>query len=651
MNAGFRTLLLSIVAVVALSDWCLGQTNYQFRPTDLPPEASPLPGGPGLDGNWFTEEDGNPYASGGTNWYDLNYQNYIPAYDFGSGERAFIENGGTAIVDSVETFSPGQIVLGAASGTSGTLEVRSGGQISSRIGIGVNGHVTVGSGAGTGILRVLPGGTISAEGSLVQGNNNANQIVVGGASGAAAMLSAGFATLGSNVQVYPNADFSTSGSGTFLSGAVYTTEITGNGVNGKIDFGSTSTLSGELVLDFAGYTPTVGHNWNVLEAISYSGSFNSITSNATLAPNEAFVVTKPAVGGGQVGYNISVQEVLVLEVNRDSGMVTLKHPGGTDVQLDGYFIGSDAGALKPANWNSWDAGNLNGGDWLATDARPDNLAELKPTGDATLNGGDTLNYQFGDIYDALAGPFGTFNEDLEFGYRRSSDGAQFPGKVVYSGTKINTLWLQVDPTGAGDTFLRNTSDTTVYIDAYDILSDAGRLTTSGWNSFDEQDYEGTDTWLEVSSNANQIGEVNQGGFTMLAPGAVLNLGALYTGGEQDLEFSFLLQGQEIATAGYVLYEAFSNNSVPGDYNNDGVVDAADYTVWRDNLGDADESAINNNGDGGGITESDYTFWKQRYGNTSGSGAGGLVVAVPEPTTAFLGILTLGLAAATCRGRR
>lgn len=82
----------------------------------------------------------------------------------------------------------------------------------------------------------------------------------------------------------------------------------------------------------------------------------------------------------------------------------------------------------------------------------------------------------------------------------------------------------------------------------------------------------------------------------------------------------------------------------GDYNNDGVVDAADYTQWRDNLGDADESAINGNGDGGGITASDYEFWKARYGNTSAGAS-----AVPEPGAASVALTVLiGAFGATTR---
>jgi T5SS/PEP-CTERM-associated repeat protein len=79
----------------------------------------------------------------------------------------------------------------------------------------------------------------------------------------------------------------------------------------------------------------------------------------------------------------------------------------------------------------------------------------------------------------------------------------------------------------------------------------------------------------------------------------------------------------------------------GDYNADGVVDAVDYTVWRNNLGDPNESDLNNNGDGGQVTASDYTWWKQHYGDTS-PGSGGLATVaagfIPEPTSWLLALL-------------
>ena len=69
----------------------------------------------------------------------------------------------------------------------------------------------------------------------------------------------------------------------------------------------------------------------------------------------------------------------------------------------------------------------------------------------------------------------------------------------------------------------------------------------------------------------------------------------------------------------------------GDYNGDGIVDAADYTVWRDTLGQNDLGlAADGNGDNL-ITPADYDIWKTHFGQSAGSGSEGLSTAVvPEP---------------------
>ena len=85
----------------------------------------------------------------------------------------------------------------------------------------------------------------------------------------------------------------------------------------------------------------------------------------------------------------------------------------------------------------------------------------------------------------------------------------------------------------------------------------------------------------------------------------------------------------------------------GDYNGDQVVNAADYTVWRNTFG----QTVANFGDGadghadGVIDQQDYEFWKMRFGDVVGSGSA--AVTVPEPgalLTAVLAIFWLILAA-------
>jgi hypothetical protein len=82
--------------------------------------------------------------------------------------------------------------------------------------------------------------------------------------------------------------------------------------------------------------------------------------------------------------------------------------------------------------------------------------------------------------------------------------------------------------------------------------------------------------------------------------------------------------------------------VAGDYNGNGVVDAADYVLWRNG------GPLQNEVDAPGtVNAADYTAWRARFGNTSGSGSlGGGVV--PEPTS--LALVAIGLVA-VCGRRR
>lgn len=75
----------------------------------------------------------------------------------------------------------------------------------------------------------------------------------------------------------------------------------------------------------------------------------------------------------------------------------------------------------------------------------------------------------------------------------------------------------------------------------------------------------------------------------------------------------------------------------GDYNGNGIVDAADYVVWRDNLGAPAGTLPNDPNVGLLIGEEQYDTWATNFGSTSGSGSLS-DATVPEPASALLLIM-------------
>lgn len=74
---------------------------------------------------------------------------------------------------------------------------------------------------------------------------------------------------------------------------------------------------------------------------------------------------------------------------------------------------------------------------------------------------------------------------------------------------------------------------------------------------------------------------------------------------------------------------------PGDYNYDGLVDAADFAVWRDTLG-LSGNGLPADGDGSGVIDAaDYQIWNANFG--AGAPLAG-PHATPEPAAAVLALL-------------
>lgn len=95
----------------------------------------------------------------------------------------------------------------------------------------------------------------------------------------------------------------------------------------------------------------------------------------------------------------------------------------------------------------------------------------------------------------------------------------------------------------------------------------------------------------------------------------------------------------------LLFTAIEGDFLDGDYNRDGVVDAADYTVWRETLGGA-AGTLPNDPHGGTIGEGQLAVWRTNFGSAL-SVSLQLLSTVPEPQA--INCLIAGVFAAYASG--
>lgn len=100
----------------------------------------------------------------------------------------------------------------------------------------------------------------------------------------------------------------------------------------------------------------------------------------------------------------------------------------------------------------------------------------------------------------------------------------------------------------------------------------------------------------------------------------------------DLTAMGLGWATETTASGYAIRVV--GDSLAGDYNRDGVVNLADYTVWRDTLGSTSNLAADGD-DSKTIDAADYAVWKNNFGSGNPLLAAAHTAAVPEPTSAAL----------------
>lgn len=297
---------------------------------------------------------------------------------------------------------------------------------------------------------------------------------------------------------------------------------------------------------------------------------------------------------------------LKLVVDVETGAASIASSQSTTTELKGYSILSTTGSLNFSGWQSLASSSDPSYDgWDMAQPTGTSLNELNPLGSLTV--GTATSVELGNPIAALGPiPFGTraTNLDVSFQYT-TADGQVINGTVELANAhSINNLLLEVDP-ATGQAVMTNSSAYSIRIGGYTISSESGSLQPQdgGWLSLSDQEVDGVDEAGPTTHFLSELIPVPHESL-VLRPGQSYSLGNAFKpvseGGLEDLELEFVLS-EFLALA--------------GDYNTDGVVNLADYIVWRNTLG-GNVALPNEGATPGEVTSEDYQVWKDSFGATA-----------------------------------
>jgi hypothetical protein len=179
--------------------------------------------------------------------------------------------------------------------------------------------------------------------------------------------------------------------------------------------------------------------------------------------------------------------------------------------------------------------------------------------------------------------------------------------------------------------LDNLAASTVDGVQFDQLNVTGEFTQGGAVTIDRSE-------LVLPATTQQLKIIGWGSQSGLSSSTIIS----FLGGS-PLAYSFQSDG---------LYLTVGPSGIAGDYNNNGVVDAADYVVWRKNAGT--NNTLPNNPAPGTIGQQQYDQWRANFGKpiTGGTGlvsSANLTVPEPASSTVWIVLTVLGLAQRRCAG--
>jgi hypothetical protein len=545
-------------------------------------------GTPAVEKAW---DEGDVGGGEGVNWTSIGGDHFQPNGTFGGiGEYGSISNGGIALIDHAITVSPADIRLAQDASSTGSLVIRNGGSIA------------VARGSAAGDLGVL-----------------ANGVAGGGV---------GRLTLRDNIGAVQLNNYAQTAASTLVvqlsSAGSFTTPV-------QVSDGI--ALAGTLRVErtpASGFVAAAGNSWTMFQGAPVTGNFATVDVDAALRSNAGQVFS---VSTASNAVTLSVAQRLVLQVDRFTGATILRNPSGhaTNISLISYTLHSPSTTLasSDARWKSFqDAAQPN---WFEANPTTVDLSELNPTSSRTFTPGTT--HDFGTPFTAnMSAPLRTDRVNLSgttFKYQLP-DGSLVDAPIETVG-RFNDLVLVVNPT-TGFATLQNQSAQSVELISYTISSASNSLLPSFAGS-------GRPNWFKANPTTHDLSELGSTSSILLAQGGEVDLGLAWsTAGSQDLTFAYQTTAGTLLP-GTVSFGQKAIIGLAGDYNSNGIVDAADYVVWRKS---------NINGPQG------YADWRANFGKTlagSGSSALASAAAVPEPAAWFLAVIGVWAALWQNKSRR
>ncbi|MEX0610540.1 MAG: autotransporter-associated beta strand repeat-containing protein [Pirellulales bacterium] len=570
----------------------------------------------------------------------------------------FPDGTGTATVTGTGSTWTNSANLFIGDQGAGTLNITAGGAVSNAVGsigdaIGSNGTVLVdGPGStwtnnaslrvgnnGEGSLTVTNGATVSSASAEIDGLNGVTgSVTVNGAgslwtnSGTLDVGDSGVATL------------------TISSGGVVSSAI-GIIADGNVSDGFVTVTGAGSTWAMSGSTLFVGEDGTGTLIIQDDGAVSvgggsglvhvalDLSSQGTMdigvgGPAGTLEAAEVRGGGGTAIIRFDHSETSYTFAPQLTGSLGVRHrgPGTTVLTADNSYTGDTnvrdgkltiEQGLSAGGDVTVHSGHLEVMNGLLANGATITLEDGVLTADSiALTGGGTFAFLGGTLH------VGIFNGNLT-----NQGGALAPGASAGSTTIIGNytqqagakLEIEIGGTSAGGT--------------YDLLNFTGMSILGGE--------------LQLAMLGGFAPSASDTFTVLNAGGGIFSVFANVTTGQRlttvDGDGSFLVHyGPGSAfNQNQIVLSAFEAVLLPGDYNEDGVVDAADYIVWRKTLGQFGFALAADGNGNNEVDPGDYNIWRAHFGETAGAGAhvdstSSARSAVPEPGTCFGFLMASGV---------